>query len=192
MKQSLPRTSPAAQGVSSAGILGFLDGVAESPGELHSFILVRRGNIVAEGYWGPYTAERQHLLYSLSKSFTSTAAGFAVQEGFLSLDDPVLKFFPDDAPAEISPNLAAMQVRHLLMMGTGHETEPALWQCPDDNWAKWFLAAPVTKAPGDALPLQYRRHLHGLRDCEKSDGERHGGISDTALVRPSGNCRTGN
>ena len=147
MKQ-LPHSAPEAQGISSSAILSFLEAVAENPGELHSFILVRRGNIIAEGYWSPYTAGRQHLLYSLSKSFASTAAGFAVQEGFLSLDDPVLKFFPDDAPAEIAANLAAMKVRHLLMMGTGHETEPAFWQCPDDNWAKWFLAAPVEHEPG--------------------------------------------
>lgn len=148
LKQSLPRTSPEAQGISSAGILAFLDGVAENPGELHSFILARRGKIAAEGYWKPYTVERQHLLYSLSKSFTSTAAGFAVQEGFLSLDDLVVTFFPEDVPAEISPNLAAMKVRHLLMMGTGHETEPQFWSCEDGNWAKTFLAAPVEKEPG--------------------------------------------
>ena len=148
MSNELPRTSPEAQGIHSEGIVSFLDSITENPGELHSLIVARHGNIVAEGYWKPYSADRQHLLYSLSKSFTSTAAGFAVQEGFLSLDDAVISFFPDDLPAEISPNLAAMKVRHLLMMGTGHENEPSFWQCPDDNWAKHFLATPVQREPG--------------------------------------------
>ena len=54
-----------------------------------------------------------HMLYSLSKSFTSTAVGLAISEGKLSLDDPVLKFFPEEVPAEPSTNLRAMRVRNL-------------------------------------------------------------------------------
>jgi CubicO group peptidase (beta-lactamase class C family) len=143
----LPRSTPEAQGIPSSAILDFLDAIGQDPGELHSLIVARHGRVVAEGYWAPYTADRQHLLYSLSKSFTSTAAGMAVDEGKLSLDDPVLKFFPDDAPAEVSPNLAAMRVRHLLMMGGGHSSEPE-WKDPDGNWARAFLAAPVEHEPG--------------------------------------------
>ena len=70
------------------------------------------------------TPRRRTSLYSLSKSFTSTAVGLAVAEGKLSLDDEVLKFFPDEAPAEPSNNLKAMRVRDLLRMSTGHQTEP--------------------------------------------------------------------
>ena len=61
-------------------------------------MVVRHGQVIAEGWWAPYDAEHNHVLYSLSKSFTSTAVGFAVAEGKLSIDDEVLKFFPDDAP----------------------------------------------------------------------------------------------
>ena len=60
------------------------------------------GPSVAEGWWSPYDPPTPHALYSLSKSFTSTAVGLAVAEGKLSVDDPVLKFFPEDAPAEPS------------------------------------------------------------------------------------------
>ena len=91
---------------------------------MHSFMLVRHGHVVAEGWWSPYDAETPHSLYSLSKSFTSTAVGLAIAEGKLSLDDEVLKFFPDDAPAEPSNNLKAMRVSDLLRMSTGHQTEP--------------------------------------------------------------------
>ena len=69
---------------------------------MHSFMLVRHGHVVAEGWWKPEAADTPHVLYSLSKSFTSTAVGLAVAEGKLSVDDEVLKFFPDDAPAEPS------------------------------------------------------------------------------------------
>ena len=95
---------------------------------MHSFMLVRHGQVVAEAWWSPYNAETPHVLYSLSKSFTSTAVGLAIAEGKFSLDDEVLKFFPEDAPAEPSANLRAMRVRDLLRMNTGHQTEAQLFR----------------------------------------------------------------
>ena len=113
---------------------------------MNSFMLVRHGHVVAEGWWSPYRAEARHSLYSLSKSFTSTAVGLAIAEGKLSLDDEVLKFFPDDAPAEPSNNLKAMRVSDLLRMSTGQQTEPP--RTPDEPWTKTFLAHPVPFKPG--------------------------------------------
>jgi CubicO group peptidase (beta-lactamase class C family) len=101
---------------------------------------------VAEGWWAPYEAEAPHSLYSLSKSFTSTAVGLAVSEGKLSLDDQVLSFFPQDGPAEPSANLKAMRVRDLLRMSTGQQAEPA--RPADQPWTKAFLAQPVPFKPG--------------------------------------------
>jgi hypothetical protein len=86
------------------------------------------------------------VLYSLSKSFTSTAVGFAVSEGKLSVDDPVVKFFPEETPAEASNNLKAMRVRDILTMTTGHQDEPPV--SPDEVSAKAFLAQPVPHLPG--------------------------------------------
>src|SRR5262245_51335392 len=97
---SLPRSSPEAQGVSSAAILSFVEAADKSINSLHSFMLLRHGHVVAEGWWAPYNAQSPHVLFSLSKSFTSTAIGLAIAEGRLSVDDEVLKFFPEDAPAE--------------------------------------------------------------------------------------------
>ena len=101
---------------------------------------------MAEGWWAPYAADVPHVMYSLSKSFTSTAVGLVVNEGKLSLDDEVWKFFPEDAPAEPAPNLKAMRVRDLLIMSTGHQTEPA--RNPDEVWTRVFLAHPVPHKPG--------------------------------------------
>jgi acetyl esterase/lipase len=86
------------------------------------------------------------VLWSLSKSFTSTAVGLAVVEGKLSVDDPVLKFFPEDAPAKPSENLKAMRVRDLLTMSTGHETEAQF--ATNKPWVQSFLAQPVPYKPG--------------------------------------------
>ena len=147
-KHQLPRSAPEAQGISSSAIFPFVEAAGQEIHELHSFMLLRHGAVVAEGWWSPYAPDRPHMLFSLSKSFTSTAVGMAVAGGRLSVDDLVLPFFPEDAPPEPSENLAAMRVRHLLSMSTGHaeDTTKGLREQPDGNWARAFLAAPVDQA----------------------------------------------
>ena len=142
----LPRSAPEAQGVSSAAILSFVESADKNVEWMNSFMFLRHGHVVAEGWWAPYGAEAPHSLYSLSKSFTSTAVGLAVAEGKLSVDDEVLKFFPEDAPAEPTNNLKAMRVSDLLRMSTGHQTEPP--RTPSQPWTKTFLAHPVPNKPG--------------------------------------------
>jgi CubicO group peptidase (beta-lactamase class C family) len=142
----LPRSTPEAQGVSSAAVLAFVEAADKDIDSLHSFMLLRHGHVVAEGWWAPYSPDARHSLFSLSKSFTSTAVGIAAAEGKLSIDDPVLKFFPDEAPAEPSANLKSMRLSDLLRMSTGHQTEPP--RRPSEPWAKTFLAHTVPFKPG--------------------------------------------
>jgi CubicO group peptidase (beta-lactamase class C family) len=149
---ALPRSSPEAQGIASSDILALLQAADEQIDTMNSFMLVRHGHVVAEGWWTPYDAETPHVLFSLSKSFTSTAVGLAIAEGKLSLDDEVLKFFPEEAPAQPSANLRAMRVRDLLRMSTGHQTEPQIRQAgpetENETWTKRFLTHPVPFKPG--------------------------------------------
>ena len=142
----LLRSTPESQGVSSAGLLNFIDAVETQKLNLHSLMVLRHGRVVAEGWWAPYRPELKHTLYSLSKSFTSTAIGMAVAEKRLTVEDKVISFFPDDAPATVSENLAAMRVKDLLTMATGHDKEPAIRT--EKNWVKGFLAQPVDHQPG--------------------------------------------
>jgi CubicO group peptidase (beta-lactamase class C family) len=149
---ALPRSTPEEQGVSSADVLAFVEAANEIDA-MHSFMLVRHGHVIAEGWWTPYDAQTPHIFFSLSKSFTSTAVGLAVSEGKLSVDDEVLKFFPDEAPAEPSANLKSMRVRDLLRMQTGHQSELSLWRDDpanksNDTLTKRFLAHPVPFKPG--------------------------------------------
>ena len=147
-KLSLPRSTPESQGVSSAQIRKFVEAADQKVNTLHSFMLVRHGQVIAEGWWKPESAEKPHVLWSLSKSFTSTAVGIAVAEGKFSIDDPVLKFFPEDAPAAPSDKLKAMRVRDLLTMSTGHQEEAKVKEITDQTWVKTFLNHPVPHKPG--------------------------------------------
>ena len=150
MSNPLKSSSPEAQGIASSAILAFLDAVETQINDLHSLMFLRHGNIVAQGWWSPYEPDCPHTLFSLTKSFTSTAVGLAVAEGGLTVDDPVLSFFPEEAPAAPSENLKAMRVRHLLSMVTGHDEDTTgfLFERQDGNWVKGFLERPVEHAPG--------------------------------------------
>ncbi len=144
--QPLPRSAPEAQGVSSAQIRAYIEAADQKVNTMHSFMLVRHGYVVAEGWWKPEAADKPHVMHSLSKSFNSTAVGLAVAEGKLSIDDPVLKFFPEYAPDAPSDKLKAMRVRDLLTMNSGHEVEVKF--TTNAPWAQSFLAHPVPHKPG--------------------------------------------
>jgi CubicO group peptidase (beta-lactamase class C family) len=144
------RSTPEAQGVSSTALLRFVDEAEQRVDALHSVMVVRHGKVVAEGWWEPYAADEPHMLFSLSKSFTSTAVGLAIADGKLTLDDPVLQFFPEDAPANPGASLKAMRIRDLLTMSTGHHDED-IRDFPfssSDSLVKKFLSLPVSHKPG--------------------------------------------
>jgi hypothetical protein len=145
----LPQSTPEAEGVSSAAIITFLDSVAKSKNELHGFVFLRHGKIIASGWWNPYQSDLKHTLYSTSKSFTATAVGFAVTEKLLTVEDKVISFFPDDLPDTISPFLANLRVKDLLSMSVGMDPDPTSAVVGrDSNWVKGFLATPIVNKPG--------------------------------------------
>lgn len=117
-------------------------------GELHSIMVVRHGAVVAEGWWKPYRPDAVHLLYSLSKSFTSTAVGLAIEEGLFDLDDLVVDLFPDRLPETVDDHLAALSVHHLLSMSAGHATDSTGAVTREQDWVRAFLAEPFGHEPG--------------------------------------------
>ena len=145
---TLSRSNPEVEGVSSEGINNFIEAVSKSKHELHSFMILRHGKVVSEGWWNPYRNDLKHTLYSCSKSFTATAIGFAVSERKLTVNDKVISFFPEDLPNQISSNLAELKIKDLLSMSVGHEKEPSNIISTSDNWVKEFLNTPIKYQPG--------------------------------------------
>lgn len=146
----LPRSTPEAEGVSSSAILDWIQQLEQRVDAVHSVMIMRHGRVIAEGWWAPYSPSEPHMMFSLSKSFASTGVGLAVAEGKLSIDDTVLSFFPEEAPASPSAQLQAMRVRDLLTMSTGqHEdTVRGFPYSSSESLAKTFLALPVAHKPG--------------------------------------------
>ena len=145
---ALPRSLPETEGVSSNGITDFLNAANKSKTEFHSFMLIRHGKVIAEGWWNPYRRDLKHTLYSCSKSFTATAVGFAVTEKLLSVEDKVISFFPDELPATVDNYLAGLTIKDALSMSDGQDPDPTYKIGIDSNWIKAFLATPVLNEPG--------------------------------------------
>jgi CubicO group peptidase (beta-lactamase class C family) len=151
---ALPSSTPSAQGVDALGVLAFLDAVESAElVEPHSLMILRHGRLVASGWWEPYAPDRLHLLYSLSKSFTSTAVGFAVAEGLIGLDDPVVSYFPEFEADVTDPRSRAMLVRHVASMASGHaqETYDRAHALDPDDLVRGFLLLPPDREPGSVF-----------------------------------------
>jgi len=150
----LQRSSPATQGVDARGIDALLDALEAAPGiEPHGLVVLRHGHVVAEGWWAPYTAERPHLLYSFSKSVTSTAVGLAAAEGLLTLDDTVLSHFPELDAEVTDPRSRSMRIRDVAAMASGHlqeMVEAAHREDPADL-VRGFLRLPPERDPGSVF-----------------------------------------
>ena len=147
--QRLPRSTPDAEGLPSSAVAAFLEQL-DNIRFPHAMKLLRHGRVIAEATWSPYRAELPHSMFSVSKSFTSMAIGLLIDEGRLALDDLVVDLLPDDLPAEVSPHLAELQLRHVLEMTVGHDVEPFPSEEPADGvtWAQHVLAAPIPYPPG--------------------------------------------
>ncbi|WP_039931754.1 serine hydrolase domain-containing protein [Streptomyces viridochromogenes] len=148
---ALPTGSPAAQGVDASGVHAFLDALEAAPEiEPHSLMIMRHGHLVASGWWAPYTPDRPHLLYSLSKSFTGTAAALAEAEGLLDFDAPVISYFPEFEADITDPRSRAMLVRHVASMSSGHEKETVdeAYRTDPLEPVRGFLLQPPDRDPG--------------------------------------------
>ena len=143
--------TPESQGVSSEAILKFIDGCEKTfdggkSGAMHGFVIVRHGKVIAEGSWKPFdTLNETHMLYSHSKSFTSSAIGLLADRGKIDLDERIVDIFSNEVPAKVSENLKQLRVRDLLTMNVGKKDHLLR---DGGDWVKEFLTKDFFRAPG--------------------------------------------
>ena len=146
----LPRSIPESEGVSSSGIIDFLNAIDTGRQEIHSFMFLRHGKVIAEGWWDPYGPDYKHLLYSASKTFTATGIGLAVSENRLKLTDKVISFFPYSLPNTLGNLMRELTVQNLLTMSVGQEP-PAMGAGADEDWITAFLKNEPVHKPGSVF-----------------------------------------
>lgn len=156
----LPRSIPEKEGIKSGGILKFIESVEENNIELHSFMLLRHGKVVAEGWWNPYQPNIRHIMFSVSKTFTATAIGFAVSENLLSVEDKVVSFFPEyEAIYSENQYMQELTIKNLLTMSVGNEAY-ADYRQRDPNWVKSFFGVNINaKTTHEFAYNSYAAHM---------------------------------
>lgn len=183
--RALPQATPSAQGVDAAAVGDFLDALTGSGVETHSLVLLRHGAVVAEAHWSPYEAGQLNLLYSLSKSFVSAAAGIAVAEKRFRLDDRVVDLVPDLVPDDVHDRWRRVTVRDCLCMATGHLDDPAIRPGADD-WLAGFLRLPPEREPGSVFTYNQLATYTVARLIEARSGERLLDYLRSRLLDPLG------
>ncbi|MEV5499332.1 serine hydrolase domain-containing protein [Nonomuraea fuscirosea] len=184
----LPRSTPAASGMSSRSITALLDRLEARAVECHSLMVVHHGHVVAEGWWAPYSAGRPHLLYSLTKSFTSIAVGLAIADGLLSLDDRVVDMLPEHVPADVSERGRRLTVHHLLSMTTGHveDSLQEAWRLEPSDLVKGFLRVRLPEPEGTRHAYDNATTFVLARMVERVTGRGLPELLDERLFRPMG------
>lgn len=152
-KTTLKRAAtPEAAGVSSNEAAAFIADLKKSRIETHSVMILRRGKVAFEAWAEPYAPEIPHAMFSVSKSFTSTAVGFAVEEGLLTLETRVVDIFPEYKPEEPDENLEKLTIRHLLNMTAGKDAT-FLADKTKDHWVRDFIGAKWKTVPGESFKV---------------------------------------
>lgn len=142
----LPRATPSEVGLNADAVLDFLDASEDAGLELHSLMIAVGGKVAAEGWWAPYASPFRHGCYSGTKTFTSAAVGFAVAEGLVNEEDPLVSFFPEKMKPGQDANMPLVTIRDLLCMACGQDEEVDLAKT-DDAVAE-FLDARFPYRPG--------------------------------------------
>ena len=141
---------PCDVGISAKYIKKYMSLLKRYNSSTHSVIMARGNKIFFEHYTKPFDKDFSHRMYSVTKSFVSIAIGFLVEDGVISLDDKIVKFFPEDIPENLLENVKNQTVRDMLMMSTGYISKRNNWfkARPDDR-VKFYFETSVD-APDDS------------------------------------------
>ncbi len=146
--QLFPRSTPEAQGISSAHIAGFLEELKnDNTLDPHSIMILRNGTVIAEGAFGAYDLRLWHITHSECKSITALAIGMLIDEEKLSLEDSVVKIFEKSAPILSLLTHKNLTVRHLLTMTSGIVFNEA-GAVTETDWVRSFFESVMIPEPG--------------------------------------------
>lgn len=131
-----------------AAVTGFFKTSQRDNNDIHALVVYKNGGKIIDAAALPYSSRYRRQMYSISKSFTSTAIGIASDAGLLSVDDRICDIFADKMPENPSENLLKMKVHHLLSMNTGHAECVYPRIVNSDDPAAEFLRQEVEFEPG--------------------------------------------
>ena len=148
-------STPEEQGMNSSILNMTTDYIENDDTIFHSLLVIRNGYIVYEDYFAQYHKDRRHIIFSCTKSVTSTLIGLAIEQGYIeSVNEPILNYFPDKNITNWDTRKNDITIEHLLTMTSGLEwTEGAgdddyFSMGFSDDWAEYVLSQPMIADPG--------------------------------------------
>ncbi len=148
-KARLKRASyPEKVGISSKAVEAIIADFKEHGVEMHSMMILSQGKVAFESWAEPYSPEHPHAMYSVSKTFTSAAIGFAVDEGLITLETKLIDIFPEFAPEKPDEKTDKLTVYSLLTMQSGKNISTMADKTTGD-WEKQFFDSPWSFTPCD-------------------------------------------
>ncbi len=156
---------PEEKGISSLELLRFLKKLDEKKIPMHSLLIARGDDPILNAYWAPFDRDTLHRQNSVTKSFVSLAIGLLWEEGKLSLNDPVIRYFPEAKEYEIPEEIKKQTVRDLLSMQTVYmpHGERHWVKYKDYDRIKAYFTDRVMKARGTLFSYDSRAsHILGI------------------------------
>lgn len=143
----LDRATPESQGVSSAFFYDLISGLNnDKECNMHRFMALRHGKVIAECAFEPYNMDMWHVSYSMCKSITSMAIGILIDEGKLSLETRLNDIF-SSRMGVLGFFKKTVTVQNLLNMSSGVDFNEA-GAISGNDWRKSFLESGFKFDPG--------------------------------------------
>lgn len=146
-EEEMMYTKPEKKGIKSSCIKQYIEALAKADLSTHSVLIARDGEIIFEKYWAPFKKDDLHRMYSATKSFVSIAIGFLEQDGMIELDDPIIKYFPDESKNLKDENMRRQTIRNMLMMSTAKVQLNWFLEKCEDRVAEYFTNDPQKSHP---------------------------------------------
>lgn len=145
-------STPGEQGLDAALLAELYFDAAAMP-NLYGLLVIKNGYLIGERYFNGWEPERKAKLQSVTKSYTSSLVGIALEQGHLkSLDQKMIDFFPEFADEITDARKNQITIRHLLQMRAGYpweESDPELFKILYAGFRPRYLVQfPLESDPG--------------------------------------------
>lgn len=148
-------SSPEKHGIRSENILEFIKKLEDSRLSTHDVIIMRNDEIIYEAYWKPFNKDFLHRMYSVTKSFVAIAIGFLEQEGKISLDDEISKYFPDELKSQPDQNIRNQTIRHMLMMCTAKSDRGSWFAARTNDRVRFYFENDLIESRPSGIIFDY-------------------------------------
>ena len=163
--------TPESVGISSEKVLKFIKTLNGYNLCTHSLLMARGNDIFLEGYYAPFDKDFKHRMYSVSKSFVSVAVGLAAEDGLLSLDDPMMKYFPEYRNEKCNELLENMTIREMLTMETCKSSHKWWFETGTEDRCEVYFRAPADRVAGTIWSYDSPASFHLNVIVEKVTGK---------------------